>query len=301
MDISYQMTSVVAFFVVIFFYIHIHFHLKKSNDLDVYHINYPSKEKFEDICELKQPIIFHVSRLESMKDKFHVENLLKLYSGFEMHVRYLEREQTPHFNDDYTNKYVSIRLKDLCVSLDENDVQNIVSERNEEFLDETGLIKLLKQSDYIMRPNLVSSCEYDVLLGNTGAYTPLRYHLHYKNIFMLARGKAIVKLAGPKNTKNVSLHKDYDNFEFYTKEKVWDVSNDELDSKIHFLEVEMKENDIISIPTFWLYSIKFLESNTMMFGFFYHTYMSYLAASPDIAIHALQKQNIKYSVEGSSV
>tara|TARA_B100000683_G_scaffold276745_1_gene331903 strand:- start:1663 stop:2550 length:888 start_codon:yes stop_codon:yes gene_type:complete len=295
------MTSVVAFFVVLFFYIHIYFHLKKSNDLDVYHINYPSKEKFEDICELKQPIIFHVSRLESIKEKFYVENLLKMYSGFEVHVRYLEKERTPHFDDDYTNKYNSIKLKDLSIILEENANKKVVSERNQEFLDETGLVKLLKQSDFVLRPNLVSSCEYDVLFGEKDAYTPLRYHLHYKNIFMLARGKAKVKMAAPKNSKHLSLHKDYDNFEFYTKEDIWDTSNEELQSKIHFLEVEMKENDIISIPTFWFYSIKFMESNTVMFGFFYHTYMSYLAASPDIAIHALQKQNIKYSLQSTSV
>ena len=50
--------SVLIFCIVLFIYLHINFHLKVSNDLEVYEIEQPSKEKLEEICDIRQPVIF---------------------------------------------------------------------------------------------------------------------------------------------------------------------------------------------------------------------------------------------------
>ena len=47
-----------VFLIVLFLYIHIFFHLKTSDDLDIYDIETPSKDKLEEICDLRQPVIF---------------------------------------------------------------------------------------------------------------------------------------------------------------------------------------------------------------------------------------------------
>ena len=52
----------VAFFVfcvILFLYLHINYHLKCSNDLEVYTIERPSKDKLEEICDLRQPVILN--------------------------------------------------------------------------------------------------------------------------------------------------------------------------------------------------------------------------------------------------
>ena len=46
------------FLIVLFLYLHIFFHLKTSNDLVIYDIETPSKDKLEEICDLRQPVIF---------------------------------------------------------------------------------------------------------------------------------------------------------------------------------------------------------------------------------------------------
>jgi len=51
----------IAFFVfclVLFIYLHINFHLKVGNDLEVYEIEQGSKDKLEEICDIRQPVIF---------------------------------------------------------------------------------------------------------------------------------------------------------------------------------------------------------------------------------------------------
>ena len=50
--------SVLIFCVVLFFYLHITHHLYKSNDLEIFTIENPSKDKLEEICNLRQPVLF---------------------------------------------------------------------------------------------------------------------------------------------------------------------------------------------------------------------------------------------------
>ena len=52
------------FCIVLFLYIHVFFHLKTSNDLEIYDIEVPNKEKFEEICNLKQPTRFKFNNKE---------------------------------------------------------------------------------------------------------------------------------------------------------------------------------------------------------------------------------------------
>ena len=47
-----------VFCIILFFYLHIHFHLKTSNDLEIYEIEQASKDKMEEICDLRQPVLF---------------------------------------------------------------------------------------------------------------------------------------------------------------------------------------------------------------------------------------------------
>jgi hypothetical protein len=55
------MKIIIGFFIfclVLFIYLHIQFHLKTGEDLEMYEIEQPSKDKLEEICDLRQPAIF---------------------------------------------------------------------------------------------------------------------------------------------------------------------------------------------------------------------------------------------------
>ena len=41
-----------------FVYIHIRYHLKKINDIDIYDMGYVNKKKLEEVCVLRQPVTF---------------------------------------------------------------------------------------------------------------------------------------------------------------------------------------------------------------------------------------------------
>jgi hypothetical protein len=46
------------FCIVLFIYLHVQFHLKTSEDLEMYEVEQPSKDKLEEICDLRQPVLF---------------------------------------------------------------------------------------------------------------------------------------------------------------------------------------------------------------------------------------------------
>ena len=66
-----QLFSIVIFCIVLFVYLHVQFHLKTSNDLEVYEIEHLVNDKttFEEICDSRQPVVFKFSNDNIIKNK----------------------------------------------------------------------------------------------------------------------------------------------------------------------------------------------------------------------------------------
>jgi hypothetical protein len=64
--------------------------------------------------------------------------------------------------------------------------------------------------------------------------------------------------------------------------------------KIKFLEFEITEGNILFIPSYWWYSIKYTsDDNTLISSFTYNSVMSCIANCVDIGKYYLQQNNIK--------
>ena len=75
--------TLLIFFIILFFYIHVLFQLKTSNDLEIYELNEPSKDKLEKICSLKQPFLFTIENNEIF-NKINLTKLSKEYVNFDL-------------------------------------------------------------------------------------------------------------------------------------------------------------------------------------------------------------------------
>ena len=89
-SISEIIVSIFMFCLILFFYLHIQFHLKTSNELEIYEIDQASKDRIEEICDLRQPVLLDFPDLE---DGFKIINttnkkfLLDNYPVFEVKIR----------------------------------------------------------------------------------------------------------------------------------------------------------------------------------------------------------------------
>ena len=287
------MEILIGFFIfclVLFIYLHVQFHLKTSNDLEMYEIDQASKEKLEEICDIRQPVLFDFDNQKIM------ENSNKTYIANNYHAFEVKIRNVKDTNSD-TELYMPLPFH-ATVKLFEEDKNSVYySENNSDFLQETGVIKTLQYNDEFLRPYMVSNCNYDLLMGSDGTCTPFRYEVNYRNFFLLTQGSAQIKMTPPQSTKYLYPNYDYENFEFRSPVNPWNPQpNYSADfDKIKCLEFTVQPGKTVFIPAFWWYSIKF-NKNTSISCFRYRTYMNNIAISPYIALYALQIQNVKRNV-----
>ena len=280
-------TGFFVFCLVLFIYLHVHFHLKTSNDLEIYEVEQASKDKLEEICDIRQPVLFDFDN-QKIVETSNKDYILNNYQAFEIKIR--NNKET----DSNSEMYMPLPIHSAVKLFDEDKTGIYFSENNTDFLQETGVIKNLQYNDEFLRPYMVSNCNYDILMGSEGCCTPLRYEINYRNFFLLTQGSAQIKLTPPQSTRYLYPNYDYENFEFRSPVNPWKPQlNYAADfDKLKCLEFTLLPGKTVFIPAFWWYSIK-LGKNTSISCFRYRTYMNNIAISPYIGMYALQIQNVK--------
>lgn len=287
------MKAVFGFFIfclVLFLYLHIQFHLKTSDDLEMYEIDFASKDKFEEICNLRQPVLFDFDNCKIVQTS-SLDYLASNYSAFEIKIRNSK-------DQDYNSEiYMPLPLH-AAVKLFNDDKNSIYfSENNMDFLQETAVVKNLQYNDEYLRPYMVSNCNYDIISASQGTQTPFRYEINYRNYFLVTQGSVQVKLAPPKSARYLHPVNDYENFEFRSPVNPWSPQPQytaDFD-KIKCLEFTLNARKTLYIPAYWWYSIQF-NKNSSISCFRYRTYMNNLAILPQVAMYGLQIQNVKRNV-----
>ena len=70
---------IIGFFIfclVLFIYLHVQFHLKTSEDLEMYEIDQASKDKLEEICDIRQPVLFDFENQKIMETSNKTQDLI---------------------------------------------------------------------------------------------------------------------------------------------------------------------------------------------------------------------------------
>ena len=283
--------AIIIFCSVLFLYLHIHFHLKTSNDLEIYTIDHPSKEKLEEICDLRQPVTFR-SPNDMLTSVCTLDHISQDYGSFDINVR-------NNTDDDFelTEPYLPLPLNQAIELFQKDTESKYFTEKNDDFIRETGLLRTFRHNDLFFRPALVSKCEYDFSAASKNCTTPLRYNLNYRNFLYITKGEIQIKLIPPAGVKYLRLIEDYDNFEFRSPINAWDVQEEYKKDfgKVKTLELTLTQNDIIFIPAYWWYSIKYGE-NANICSFSYRTYMNTVAILPSLIISILQSLNTKHNI-----
>ena len=280
---------VLIFCLVLFLYLHVYFQLKTSDDLEIYEIDNPSKDKLEEICDLRQPVLFQFQN-ERIFDSCQRSTLLDTYGAFDVKIRNVKQSAA----DNEDNVYVPLAFSNALKVVKEDTEQKYLVENNSEFLEETGLLKSFKYNDAFLRPYMVSNCAYDYLFAAAKTRTPFKYEINYRNYVLATEGELKVKLTQPKSSKYLYQQKDYENFEFRSPLNPWQIQAQykaDFD-KIKCLDIVMKKGQILYIPAYWWYSIEF-GNEASLATFKYKTYMNTVAILPQIVMKLLQTQNVK--------
>ena len=279
--------TIFIFCLVLFIYLHIQFHIKTSNDLEIYELDQSSKDKLEEICDIRQPVIFDFDN-EKIINTTNKEYILFNYKAFDIKIRNINDH---NFDSEI---YMPIPLHAAVKLFADDTTSAFFSENNQDFLQETGVIKSFQYNDEFLRPYMVSNCNYDIMMGSAELVSPFRYELNYRNYFVVTQGSIQLKLSPPYSTKYLNLVYDYENFEFRSPMNPWKIQAQYIADfdKIKCLDVTLVKGQTIQIPAYWWYSIKFTKDSSIS-CFRYRTYMNNAAISPHIFMYGLQLQNVK--------
>ncbi len=282
--------TILIFFLVLFIYLHVQYHFKTSDDLEVYTIENPSKEKMEEICDIRQPVILAID-IRGVRENCNILTLDDNYGAFDVKIR------NNDFNDDNKELYLPFLLSEAFKLFQKDEKKNLITECNSDFLNETGAVKHYKYNDGFLRPHMVSKCIYDFWCGNKNAHTPLRYLNNYRNFFYITKGKIKVKLIPPHYSKYLQVKKDYENGEFISPVNPWNVSKEHVAdfNKVKVLDLDLEEGQLLYIPAYWLFTVRYEDISSVSI-FCYRTYMNTISIIPDLVMQFLQKQNVKHKV-----
>jgi len=270
--------------VVLFIYIHIYKHNKTSNYLELYEMENLSKEKLEDVINFKQPLLLNNYYLAK---NINMKQTDPNYSLFNVNI----------YNNNSTN-LCKINLRDYYNIISNNNTTNYLSYNNEEFLQETVIDKILRNNDIFFRPPNVCNKNYDIIMGAKNNNTRLKYSIHNRNLLYVSSGLIEVTLCPPKYYKNLHVKKNYETMEFYSQIDIYNVESIYKNdfNKIKFLRLTLGLGQVLVIPPYWFYSIKFLEKHSLVFLNTYNTYINVISTLPYICMQILQLGNIKLNV-----
>ena len=176
--------TIFIFCLVLFIYLHIQFHYKTSEDLEVYEVDQPSKTQLEELCDVRQPILFDFQREAEIAQLTHPQFL---DSTGKVQLREMGEPKKGDDKGDDTETSEEIVHEDVilpfaaCMTLFQKEASTsstqYITENNASFLEETGITKKIKKVDAFLRPAMMSYCNYDIMMGCPGAHTPFRYLL----------------------------------------------------------------------------------------------------------------------------
>ena len=282
--------NIILFLIILFFYIHITHQLKKSEDLEIYEMDYSSNTHLQEVCEIKQPVLFEYKSVNP--EFFENINIDSLNIGSnDLKIK----EIHDYWKNDDSVDYVVLPFQSANTLISSDTQSNYFSENNDDFIEETGLIKEYQHNDTFLKPTACLQTKYDILMGSKSVTIPLRYHTCYRQYLCVNSGKIHVKMTPWRSTKYLYPIYDYENYEFRSPINVWNPQKKyrhEMD-KIKFLEFDVLEGYVLYVPPYWWCSIKYSEEPTILTGFTYNSVMNCVANIPNWGLYFLQQHNIK--------
>lgn len=282
--------TVLIFIVIFTLYLHLISHYRKSEDLEIYEMDYIHNKGLNDICEKKQPVLFQ------MRDVYpdFFETMI-----FRNKLGHTENEVRVKDTDDYVTNpedigYIEIKMQTALQLMETDTKSHYITENNATYIEDSkDLYNEFYEMDKYIKPMFVANTKYDVLSGSKGANTPMRYHTNYRQFMAVTNGKLRVKMTCWKSSKYLYPIKDYSEYEFKSRINVWNPQSKFINDyhKIRFIEFDVEPGYVLHIPPYWWWSFKYVEENTSVCGFMYNTPLNIVSNAGDWMKYYIQQFN----------
>jgi len=278
--------SLFLFLIIIIFYLNIMKQLKTGEDLVIYEMDYSTNQNLQEICDMNQPVSFQFQEYIPDIQK----ELFNEYESFDINVK----DTNDYLLEPVDINTISLPLKKYRLLIDSSSGSHYISENNESFLRETGIVKQFRVFDEYMKPNYTVQTKYDYIIGAKGATTVFKYHTNYRQFLYVISGKIRVKMTSWDHSKLLYPYKDYENYEFRSPINIihpQEKYNNYVD-KIKTIDFEVQQGYALYLPPYWWYSLEFIEESTELSMITYNSLMNQFINISNIVLYYVQQQNI---------
>lgn len=255
---------VFIFIIILTIYLHINNELKKVDNVQIYEIDYLNNEQLQQTCDLKTPFIFILniknSNIGDLKDS----------------VKVCDNQEKGH------NISIDLSFSSAKTLIETDPKSRYYSELNYDFT-KNNMEEVFSNIDYYLKPKFSLLTDYDYMFGSKGTVTPLKYIIKNRNFIVVEQGEIQVKMIPFKHSFNFKCTNDYKNLQYISKKNIWDEKHDEFfdTTDLKILDFNLKQGDVLFIPSFWLYSIKYVKNNTFIYNIHYQTLTNCLINIPN--------------------
>jgi len=260
--------------------------LKTGEDLVIYEMDYSTNQNLQEICDMNQPVSFQFQEYIPDIQK----ELFNEYESFDINVK----DTNDYLLEPVDINTISLPLKKYRLLIDSSSGSHYISENNESFLRETGIVKQFRVFDEYMKPNYTVQTKYDYIIGAKGATTVFKYHTNYRQFLYVISGKIRVKMTSWDHSKLLYPYKDYENYEFRSPINIihpQEKYNNYVD-KIKTIDFEVQQGYALYLPPYWWYSLEFIEESTELSMITYNSLMNQFINISNIVLYYVQQQNI---------
>jgi len=275
------------FTIILFLYIHIIGEYSRSEDLEIYEMDYIDNKQFQEVCNIKQPVLFEFQKFEpTIFQDMHIQTFA---NTVDLNIV----DSTDYWKNLDTIDSISIPLQSAYKLIETDTNAHFFTENNIDLVEDANLGTILKPLDVYFKPYGTIQTNYDFMMGSKNCICPLRYHTDYRRLLCVSSGKIHVKMTPWKSSKYLNPIKDFEKYEFRSTINVWNIQQTSSLDKIKFLDFDIPAGYILYIPPYWWYSIKYSDlTDTCAFVCSYNTIINRIAHISDIGMYFLQQQNI---------
>lgn len=233
-------STIIIFITIFLLYLHIIYAISIQTFESIGEIDFENNSQLQEMCSINKPFVFEYNIYCPQINLSKLININQLMTS-----KYLKINV---FSND-NNKSTVINFN-KAIHLFNKDNTNYYTHNNNDLINNNTIIKHLSQLNQDIKPPMYTNIAYDIISGSINSYIPTTYHNNNRRFLILLQGKIQI------NTVSLKYKDDFSD--------IW-----KKDRKIPIIETNINPGYIFYLPSNVLYSIKFLEKNTLVWSISY--------------------------------
>ena len=241
-------------------YLHIIKHISCPIFENISQIDFIDNSQIQKICYINKPFIFEYKSFDpSLFNTIDIDNL--------MSSKYLN---VNIFNTN-NNNYV-VKNFNKAIPLFKKHQTKYFTLNNHTFVLNNNILNQFTKLHDNLQPYLTVNTTYDIISGSIFAYTPLKFHSFNHSFMIVIQGKISVKTISYNYANEFDFKFNPETMSYSSPTNIWNFKNKK---NLPVIDFDVFPGYILYLPSHALYSIKFIEENTLVWSVSYDSLLSY--------------------------